>query len=45
MISLKTMAAAAAAMAFIGCGAALAKDTPKHATTPVVHTPQSIACS
>ena len=44
MISLKTMAAAAAAMVVIGSGAALAKDAKKPAT-PVVHSPQSIECS
>jgi hypothetical protein len=44
MISLKTMAAAAAAMVIIGSGAALAKDTKKPAT-PVVHSPESIECS
>ena len=44
MISLKTMAAAAAAMVIIGSGAALAKDAKKPAT-PVVHSPESIECS
>jgi hypothetical protein len=44
MISLKTMAAAAAAMVIIGSGAALAKDANKPAT-PVVHSPESIECS
>jgi hypothetical protein len=44
MISLKRMAAAAAAMVVIGSGAVLAKDAKKPAT-PVVHSPQSIECS
>ena len=44
MISLKTMAAAAAAMVIIGSGAALAKDANKPAT-PVVHSPELIECS
>jgi hypothetical protein len=44
MMSLKTMAAAAAAMVIIGSGAGLAKDTKKPAT-PVVHSPESIECS
>lgn len=44
MISMKTVAAAAAAMMVIGSGVALAKDAKKPAT-PVVHSPESIQCS
>lgn len=44
MISMKMVAAAAAAMIAIGSGAALAKDA-KAPATPVVHSPESIQCS
>ena len=44
MISMKTVAAASAAMMVIGSGVALAKDAKKPAT-PVVHSPESIQCS
>lgn len=44
MISMKTVAVAAAAMMAIGSGVALAKDAKKPAT-PVVHSPESIQCS
>lgn len=44
MISLKTVAVAAAAMMAIGSGVALAKDA-KKPVTPVVHSPESIQCS
>jgi hypothetical protein len=42
MISMKTIAVAAAAMMAIGSGVALAKDANKVA---VVHSPESIQCS
>jgi len=44
MISLKTVAVAAATLMMIGSGVALAKDAKKPAT-PVVHSPESIQCS
>lgn len=44
MISMKTVAVAAAAMMAIGSSVALAKDAKKPAT-PVVHSPESIQCS
>lgn len=44
MISMKMVAAAAAAMIAIGSGVAQAKDATK-AATPVVHSPESIQCS
>jgi hypothetical protein len=44
MISMKTVAAAAAAMMVVGAGAAFA-DTAKTAAKPVVHSPESIQCS
>jgi hypothetical protein len=44
MISMKTVAAVAAAMMAVGSSVALAKDAKKPAT-PVVHSPESIQCS
>jgi hypothetical protein len=44
MISMKMVAAAAAAMMVVGSGVALAKDANKP-VTPVVHSPDSIQCS
>ena len=44
MISMKMVAAAAAAMMVVGSGVALAKDA-KKPMTPAVHSPDSIQCS
>jgi hypothetical protein len=44
MISMKTVAAAAAAMMIVGSGAAFA-DVAKKAAKPVVHSPESVQCS